>query len=68
MFLFFDEKFYKICPRCRLPNARNVATVADWNVNAYNGNEIDVEDLGPILQSSISTENFLDKFCSNLQP
>ncbi len=39
-----DEDSIESFSKCRLPNGRNVVVV-DWNVNAFDGNEIDVEDV-----------------------
>ena len=38
-----DDASIESFSKCRSSNGRNA--VVDWNVNAYDGNEIDVEDL-----------------------
>ena len=39
-----DDSAIENYSNCRLTNVRNVVVV-DWNVNAYKGNEIVVEDI-----------------------
>ncbi len=38
-----DDASIESFSKCRSSNGRNA--IVDWNVNAYDGNEIDVEDM-----------------------
>jgi hypothetical protein len=63
-----DDASIESFSKCRSSNGRNA--IVDWNVNAYDGNEIDVEDLSvddlcaSTLTSSLSSLSSLSSSTS----